>query len=73
MVGVFSWNDVDVLFTFNNDLDLKLTFFQGHKIFRFFQHYTIDGYGTTLYLTYISHRSVTIELRYWQECLDGMM
>ena len=22
MVGVFSWNDVDVLFTFNFDLDL---------------------------------------------------
>ena len=29
MVGVFSWNDVDVLFTFNFDLDLILTFSHG--------------------------------------------
>ena len=32
MVGVFSWNDVDVIFIFNIVLDLKLTFIQGYKI-----------------------------------------
>ena len=31
LVGVFSCNDVDVLFTFNFDLDLKLAFSQDHK------------------------------------------
>ena len=36
MVGVFSWNDADVLFTFNFDSDLKLTFFQGQKVLKLF-------------------------------------
>ena len=48
MVGVFSWNDVDVLYTFNFDLDLKLTFCQCHK-----RHYAINGY---LFILSISHK-----------------
>ena len=36
MVGVFNWNDADVLFTFNFDRDLKLTFFQGQKVLKLF-------------------------------------
>ena len=55
--GVFSLNDVDVLFTFNFDRDLKLTFSQGHK--RFVQHYAIDGYHFVLG---ISHITIAIEL-----------
>ena len=52
MVRVFNWNDVDVLFTFNFDLDLKLTFLQGHKIL--FKHYAIDGYHFVLSVSIIT-------------------
>ena len=43
MVGVFSWNDVDVLFTFN--FDLKLSYSQDYK--RFVN--IIPMTGTSLY------------------------
>ena len=48
---VFSWNDVDVLFTFNFDifdLGLKLTFPNVTKDLDFFQHYAIDSYHFVL-------------------------
>ena len=68
MVGVFNWIDVDVLLTFNFDDDFELTFSQCLKRFGFFniiphctQHWTI------------THKTITIELRYWQEYLAGMM
>ena len=60
MVGVFRWNYVDVLFTFNFYCDLRLTFSQGHKILKCFQQYAIDGYQFVLG---ISHRTIIIELR----------
>ena len=41
---MFSWNDVDVLFTFNFDDDLKLTFSKCPKDFyKGFQVCAIDG------------------------------
>ena len=63
MIGVFSWNDVDVLFTFNFDLELKFTFSQGFRILRFFEHYSIDGYHFVLNIIY--HRLIKIELKLW--------
>ena len=42
MVGMFVWNDVDMLFILNFDLNLKLILFQGHKR-HIFQHHAIDG------------------------------
>ena len=47
MVGIYSWNDVDVFFTLNIDLELKLTFPKVTKD-RFFQHYDIGGYHFVL-------------------------
>ena len=47
LVGVFNWNYLDVLFTFNFDLDLILTFFQGHKDLYFFNFMPLTG--TTSY------------------------
>ena len=57
MVGVFSWNDVDVLFTFNVDIYLKLTLPRSQKT-SIFKPYAIDGYHFVLN---ISHRPNTIE------------
>ena len=48
MVGVFDWNDLDVFFTFNVDVVVKLSLSQCHKILTFFQHHAIDGYHFVL-------------------------
>ena len=52
MVGVFSWNDVDVLFIFNFDPDIKLSLFQGHGRLRFFN--MISLMGTTSFSAYLT-------------------
>ena len=50
MVGVFSWNDVDVSGTFNFDPGLKLSLSQGHNIDFFL---TFNWLSTTLYIEYL--------------------
>ena len=40
MAGFFRWNDVDVLFTFNFDLDRKLTLF--FKVIKYFSWNDVD-------------------------------
>ena len=50
MVGVFSWNDVDVFITLNSDLDPKLSLSQGHKDL----HFSTSCHFKALYTPYIS-------------------
>ena len=56
MVEVFNWNGVDVLFTLNWAVrkDTK----------ECFQHYAING-NMYHFILGISHKTITIELKYW--------
>ena len=57
MVGMFVWNDVDMLFILNFDLDLKLILSQGHnrKIFNI-----MPLTGATSYSAYQCWQNFTI-------------
>ena len=63
---MFSCNDVDVLFTFNFDLDLKLAFlyFLRTQNTDFCNNMPLTCWQVPLHTQHISLRTITIELRY---------